>query len=118
RNDGKQVARQEGSQRRDRRAFQTADQETDEPDRNDHRARGNHGDRHGIEELAVVEPLKFLYHTTVQKRNNPQAAAEHKGPSFREEQEPGPERVRMGGGDSRKRQAKGRYGDAVRPAES
>src|SRR5262249_52776982 len=52
-------------------------QVSDEPDGDHHWAWGDHSDRNSVEKLGIGEPMMLLNNTSVKKRNNGQAAAEH-----------------------------------------
>ena len=84
RNDGKKVDGQENTDRSHDRARQAGDEKPDERHGDDHRAGSDHGDGDGVEELVLVEPAELLHHALLQKRNDCQAAAEHKSAGLRE----------------------------------
>ena len=69
-------------------------QEADERDGDHDGPRRDEGDRHGVEELLIVEPVEFLHHAAVEKRDDRQPAAEDEGARFGEVKEDSPEQCR------------------------
>ena len=91
--DDDQVGRKEHTGRRDHRASEAGDKETDECHRDDDRSRSDHGDRHGIEELPLGQPVELVDHTPMEKGYDCQTAAEHERPCLGEVPEYCPERL-------------------------
>src|SRR5215471_2385580 len=60
---------------------------TNEGDSDYHRAGCDHGNSDGVEKLSFSEPVMFLDHSAMEKRNDSQAAAKHKQTRFKKKQE-------------------------------
>src|SRR5258708_227328 len=86
RNEGEQVARQKGGKRGHGRARKTGDEIADEAHRDDHGPRRDHRHRDRVDELALAQPVVLVHHASVQERHDREAAAEHEGSGFAEEQ--------------------------------
>jgi hypothetical protein len=77
--------RQEDADRRDHGTPEAGDQVTDEGRGDHHRAGADHADRHGDEELALVEPAILLHQPLLEERHDDQPAAESERAGLEEE---------------------------------
>ena len=91
---GQRVDGHEHARRRGRRAERPGDEVADERDGDHDRARRDHRDGHGVEELPLGEPAVLLHHAAVQERHDGEPAAEHEQPGRREVHEQRAERRR------------------------
>ena len=87
RQDHEDPDRQEHAECRGRRPRDAADEVADERDRDDDRARRDHRDGDGVEELPLVQPAEVLHDAAVEERDDRESAAEDEGPGLREEKE-------------------------------
>src|SRR5207253_1471212 len=75
------------------RTFEPANQKPDEPHRDHHRPRRDHGDGDSIDELLLGQPVMFFDDTAVQEWHDGQPAAEHERSRLSEIPEHLPERL-------------------------
>ena len=81
------IHRQEDPDRRKCRTGESSDQESNECHRDHHRTRRNHGHRHGVGELLLVEPMEILDNALVQEWDDCQSAAKDKRAGLRKEEQ-------------------------------
>ncbi len=86
RHDREYIHRQENPNRRHNRSGKAGNKKADESDGYDNWTRGDHRDGHGVQKLMLVQPAELLHDSLVQKRNDCQAAAEHKRAGFGKKQ--------------------------------
>ena len=80
---GKKIHRQENADGCHNRAGETGNNKTDECDCNDHRTGRDHGDGDRVQELVVGKPAELLDYALLQKWNDRESTAKHKGAGFR-----------------------------------
>jgi hypothetical protein len=81
------IAREKHTQRGAQATQWTRDQISDERYGDDHWPRRDHGYRHRIEELPLVQPVELIDHAAVKERNNRQTASKNESASLGEVQE-------------------------------
>src|SRR4051812_18118226 len=91
RDDHEEIAGKEDAYRRDDGAGEARDEIAYESEGDDHGAGRDHRARHGVEELALVEPVEIADHAPVQERHDGEPASEDHRPGAREESEDLPE---------------------------
>ena len=86
RNDHSQIDRREDGERRHCRTSQAAHQVTDECGGDHHRPRRDQAHRHGIQELALGEPVMLVDDTLLEEGHDSQPAPEDERARLEEEQ--------------------------------